>query len=1079
MPGGKKAERVQTALGVLDELPMLPYNQADDEYPPVLFFSAMPGPAISRSVSSGNNVSGNNVDPTVLLARFGLTQFRPGQRDVVDAVADGHDVMCVMPTGGGKSLCYQLPSLGRPGTTIVVSPLIALMKDQVDTLQSLNIKAKLLNSTLNMSEQVDVMQQMSRGELDLVYVAPERLRNTRFLEAVSTAEVTLLAVDEAHCVSEWGHDFRPDYSRLGRFRDRYLANVQTIALTATATPAVRQDIIDLLRLREPKTFVTGFARTNLRFSVQHSKGDREKDEQLVKYVNQCEGTGIIYAATRKRCEEIASWLPEKTRRPIGAYHAGLDPMQRQRIQDDFMSGKLSAIVATNAFGMGIDKSDIRYVIHYNMPGTLEAYYQEAGRAGRDAKDSDCLMLFSYNDRYIQEFFIENRYPSRETVSKVYEFLLSREEDPIELTLEQVRAAIDVKDGSEAIGTSQTLLAKAGVLKRLDSSANNAIVRIDSNAATMLDFLPREAKVRRRVMMAVEKVVGKRRGEDVYVTVKRLTELANVDRDQLARTLRELRRLKGVDYVPPFRGRAVHLVERDIPFDALEIDFEELERRRQAEHAKLDAVIGFARSNGCRQRVILDYFGDPASKNCGNCDRCNPEGRRANAAVDPAQIAEAFAGVDRDGFVRGVRVVLSGVFRMHARFGKNLVAQMLCGSKNKKLQQWKLHRLSTYGLLSLLKQSEVVAVMDALIERGLLIQREVDDRRPTVDLSDYGSLVMHAKEPINDTLGMKFPLVKRLSAAAKNLEAADVHEKSSATFNEPDADADAAPPSASDDLKSELKDRLKRWRQKSSAALAIPAYRILSNATIDRILDTIPRSTSELEKISGVGPATIEQFGYDIIQLIDTVIAEHDVATQQSTDTNAVVTPASEAIDQDGTLDAEDDPVDPQIEELGNAEHRSEVASSQIASSGSSSRNSSSSDSGSSEKDIHERGDRPIGGRDEPTSDFDASCSQTELFKTEDAEVRQEDAQDHRSPKILELDSAGPLSPDPALMEPSADEAADAYWTWRLFRDGYTVSQVALIRRCPAATLARQLQIAAAVGHPVDPGWLQAARAVKS
>lgn len=1046
----------------------------------------MPGPAISRSVSSGNNASGKNVDPTVLLARFGLTQFRPGQRDVVDAVAQGHDVMCVMPTGGGKSLCYQLPSLGRPGTTIVVSPLIALMKDQVDTLKSLNINAKLLNSTLSMSEQVDVMQQMSRGELDLVYVAPERLRNTRFLEAVATAEVTLLAVDEAHCVSEWGHDFRPDYSRLGRFRDRYLANVQTIALTATATPAVRQDIIDLLRLREPKTFVTGFARTNLRFSVQHSKGDREKDEQLVKYVNQCEGTGIIYAATRKRCEEIASWLPEKTRRPIGAYHAGLEPMQRQRIQDDFMSGKLSAIVATNAFGMGIDKSDIRYVIHYNMPGTLEAYYQEAGRAGRDAKDSDCLMLFSYNDRYIQEFFIENRYPSRETVSKVYEFLLSREEDPIELTLEQVRAAIDVKDGSEAIGTSQTLLAKAGVLKRLDSSANNAIVRIDSNAPTMLDFLPREAKIRRRVMMAVEKVIGKQRGEDVYVTVKRLTELANVDRDQLARTLRELRRLKGFDYVPPFRGRAVHLVERDIPFDSLEIDFEELERRRQAEHAKLDAVIGFARSNGCRQRVILDYFGDPESKNCGNCDRCNPEGRRANAAVDPAEVAKAFAGVDRDGFVRGVRVVLSGVFRMHARFGKNLVAQMLCGSKNKKLQQWKLHRLSTYGLLSLLKQSEVVAVMDALIERGLLVQREVDDRRPTVDLSDYGSLVMHAKEPINDTLGIKFPLVKRLSAAAKNLEAADVHEKSSPTLDDPETSEDAAPPSASDELKSELKDRLKRWRQKSSAALAIPAYRILSNATIDRILDSIPGSTSELEKISGVGPATIEQFGYDIIQLIESVVAEHACATQPTPDPSPAITPAnmpaitraSEWIEQDAADDDEaehqqrnheEDPIDSQRDRLDNPVVSSPIANSPIASSDPILRDKDGSENVGPKETSHK----------EKNVDFDASCFQTELFESENADVGHGDTPQHRPPEILELDSVGPLGTDPALTTPAADEAADAYWTWRLFRDGYTVSQVALIRRCPAATLARQLEIAAAVGHPIDSGWLEAARAVKS
>jgi len=819
----------------------------------------------------------DKTDPTALLTTFGLSEFRPGQREVVDAVATGADVMCVMPTGGGKSLCYQLPSLSRHGTTIVVSPLIALMKDQVDGLQKLGIRASLLNSSLSATEQTEVLNEMASGNLSLVYVAPERLRNSRFLEAISNVNINLLAIDEAHCVSEWGHDFRPDYSRLGRFRERYLKDVQTIALTATATPVVRQDISDILRLKSPQVFVTGFARTNLRFTVTHAKSDREKDEELTRYVSSQQGSGIIYAATRKRCEELAQWLPEKTRRPIGAYHAGLDPGQRQRVQDDFMSGKLSAIVATNAFGMGIDKADIRFVVHYNIPGSLEAYYQEAGRAGRDGKNSECRLMFSYSDRYIQEFFIENRYPQRETVKSVYEFLLTREEDPIELTLEQIREEIGVKEGTEAIGTAQTLLAKAGVLRRLDSASNHAIMRIESEAPTLLDFLPKEAKIRRKVMQAIERMVGRQRGEDIYVRLPRLADMAGVDRDQLTRTLRELNRLRSFDYIPPFRGRAVHLVQRDLTFEQLEIDFEDLNTRKRAEFDKLEAVIKFARTAGCRQRVILQYFGEVDATNCGLCDRCQPSDGSVGRASD-ISIASEIEGLDSNALLRGIQVVLSGVTRMHGRFGKNMVAQMLCGSRNKKLQQWKLHQLSTYGLLSGLRQTEVVGIMDALIETGLLQQKEVDERRPTLHMTEEGRQVMRSQTPLPAGLQLPLPLAKRLAKATGKIESADVQSDSTTAYS-----TDGVAEGSSKEI-SEIAEKLKRWRRKNSAALGIPAYRVLTNATIDRIAESCPTTRADLESISGVGPATMNQFGDDIIELVESLLS---VPTRTSSKNDSV------------------------------------------------------------------------------------------------------------------------------------------------------------------------------------------------
>ena len=811
-------------------------------------------------------------DPESLLERFGLQSFRPGQRDVIAAVSDGSDILCVMPTGGGKSLCYQLPALSRTGTTIVVSPLIALMKDQVDGLQRLGIAAKLINSTLSASEQDDVMSEMARGELELIYVAPERLRNGRFLEAVERSEIALLAVDEAHCVSEWGHDFRPDYARLGQFRERYLGGVQTIALTATATPTVRDDICALLALKTPKVFITGFARDNLHFGVSQAKTDSEKETQLAQYIQGHDGAGIVYAATRKACEAIAEWLPEKTGRSVGVYHGGMEPEHRRIIQERFMSGEVSTIVATNAFGMGIDKADIRFVAHFNMPGTLEAYYQEAGRAGRDGLSSDCRLFFAYQDRYIQEFFIENRYPTRETVKEVYEFLLSRPEDPIELTLEQVRKEIQA-DSSEAIGTAETLLAKAGVIRRLDSSQNQMLVRIDSDAPTLLDFLPKEAKLRRRVMTAVERVVRNRRREDVYVRPSRLTELAEVDRDQLTRTLRELVRLNAFDYVPPFRGRAVHFLRRDVPFKSLEIDFDELARRKALEFEKLEAVIGFARSSGCRQRVILEYFGDPNASVCGLCDRCGNAERGDSIAQMPGLTEQ-----DSKALVCGIRVILSGVTRMHGRFGKNLVAQMLAGSQNKRMSQWRLQQLSTYGMLSKMKQSQLIKVLDALIEGGLVTQREVESRRPTIEINDVGRRVMNLQDPVPRSLSLSKALARQLAAASRHIESNDVSgaESEPEGTNKVDVASDGLEPQRieladlvdpEEEQIKQIAEALKRWRRRISAALGLPAYRVLSNATVDRLAESRPQSSSELEAVAGIGPSTMEQHGYDILQIL--------------------------------------------------------------------------------------------------------------------------------------------------------------------------------------------------------------------
>lgn len=362
---------------------------------------------------------------------FGFASLRPGQPEAIQDVLDGHPVIAVMPTGAGKSLCYQLPAviLGKQGgVALVVSPLIALMKDQVDSLRARGIEAAALTSAAGPEEQTDILEGIRAGLYTLVYVAPERFRSPRFLDALAQIgyRMALLAIDEAHCISEWGHDFRPDYRRLGEVV-RTLAPPRLIALTATATPEVREDIARQLHLEDPRLHVRGFDRPNLSLAVERAGGAADKCMRLIEKVRMRPGgVALVYAATRKNAERYAGALQEAGMR-VRVYHAGLEDQTRIDAQDAFMADKLDAIVATNAFGMGVDKSDIRLVVHVDLPRSPEAYYQEAGRGGRDGRPTDCVLLFNHSDVRLQEFLIDASYPSADVLRTLWKVLRERPE----------------------------------------------------------------------------------------------------------------------------------------------------------------------------------------------------------------------------------------------------------------------------------------------------------------------------------------------------------------------------------------------------------------------------------------------------------------------------------------------------------------------------------------------------------------------------------------------------------------------------------------------------------------------------
>ncbi|MFN2566230.1 MAG: ATP-dependent DNA helicase RecQ [Gemmatimonadaceae bacterium] len=554
----------------------------------------------------------------VLRERFAYDAFRPGQERAVESVLERRDTLVVLPTGGGKSLCYQVPALLLPGLTVVLSPLISLMKDQVDGLAGRGLPATYLNSTLSGGEISARMTRVQRGEVKLLYVAPERFDVGSLADRLRGLGVSLLAVDEAHCISEWGHDFRPSYLRIAQVRER-LGWPPVVALTATATPHVRSDIARQLRLENQRTVITGFDRRNLRYHVVPTRTDRDKDEALIDILRSRDGLAVVYASTRRAVERIAETLDHGGVPAVG-YHAGLDDVRRHEVQDRFMREDVRVIVATSAFGMGIDKPNVRLVVHYTMPGTLEAYYQEAGRAGRDGLEGDCFLLHAFQDRFTHEFFVKSAHPERTLIQQVHEVLRAQADEAgsVDLSSEAIAARISGKTAARDVDGALRVLAQAGAVRNDPEEGSRVYIRLLATPERIRRELGDEA-----LDIGLLRAIWRAAGAAVH-------EGATIDLDGLppgfggaAGASPVLDRLQADQFLEWRRlGGGRRLADRSKRLDEYPIDWTTLDRRRKADLAKLDTMQQYAYTRTCRRAFVLRYFGDPAARGgCSGCDNC--------------------------------------------------------------------------------------------------------------------------------------------------------------------------------------------------------------------------------------------------------------------------------------------------------------------------------------------------------------------------------------------------------------------------------------------------------------------------
>lgn len=558
----------------------------------------------------------------ILTKYWGYSAFRPLQEEIIQSVLDGNDTLALMPTGGGKSLCFQVPALFSEGLCIVISPLISLMKDQVDNLKKRGIKAVAIYSGMHYHEIDLVLDNCTNGDMKFLYISPERIMSDTLKVRLRKMKINLLAVDEAHCISQWGYDFRPPYLKIAALRE-LIPTVPVLALTATATKNVVQDIQDKLTFKKPHVFVKSFERKNLTYAVIK---EEDKLNRILKIISKVNGTGIIYVRNRKKTKELALFL-NKNNISCDYYHAGLDSKQRDDRQNAWVSGKKRIMVATNAFGMGIDKADVRFVIHTDLPDSLEAYYQEAGRAGRDEKRSFAIQLYCEADIIDIKKNLENAYPPLSEIKMVYQSLGnyfnlavgSGRDTSYDFDINHFCNTYNLKQ--LIVYNSIKFLEKEGYIIATDSLNQPSKVKIAVSKEILYRFQV-ENKTYDYFIKTLLRSYGGIFNDFIKINESEIAKRTNITKDQTIQYLNYLNKIQIITYVPQkVSPQIIYCNER---FDTKEIFIsnENYFDRKKIASDKIEAVIHYVSSKlKCRSQILLNYFNENNAKRCGHCDIC--------------------------------------------------------------------------------------------------------------------------------------------------------------------------------------------------------------------------------------------------------------------------------------------------------------------------------------------------------------------------------------------------------------------------------------------------------------------------